>query len=545
MLTSDEKDRVRTLVHELTGARDRPESSLMAFMAALPARPEALDLARETLTAAQAHATVAELDALVVRLREILSAPAAATAPQSSLEMLLANPGPHAAKVDALLALVRASDRTAVPVIKARIPLEADPFVLATLASVLGQLGERVDAPVLLPLLDSRDARVVANALDALNRMEAEAPVEQVRDLIHAADHRLRLSALALFARTDPVNALLALPPLIGENHPTLTGGIALLLGDLGNQPLATDLLLDLLADEERPHILRHITEALKRHADAAPERVPEITRRLLEARAGSPAHTVPVLTSALQALGVTELPPVAAPPTPPPPVGKLSAQVTAPMPRPDGLEPPPVASQSRIQPRPAVPAGAYQSGIWTKGSGTIQRPADLQPPQPADQDEPEAPGGKPWMWAGGAVVVLAGLFALTGGPSTGRTSAHAPTASSGVGTAVHRPAEPAHATQPTLPRTPAARTASTQLGDGPLGRPPARTLGAAGVELTIDGTVVSIASNRVVVRMGQVFYSCRGKGLAELKVGDPVKLAGRLAGVARDGMVLVTVGSA
>src|SRR5256885_1145247 len=82
-----------------------------------------------------------------------------------------------------------------------------------------------------------------------------------VRELVHAADYRLRLSALALFARTDPAAALAVVRPLIAECHPTLTGGIALLLGDLTAQPVAADLLVELAALETDPRVKRLVGE--------------------------------------------------------------------------------------------------------------------------------------------------------------------------------------------------------------------------------------------------------------------------------------------
>ena len=544
MLTSDEKDRVQALVLGLASAPDPVEPSLMVFMAQLPPRAEALDLARAELARA-APPLVDELDRVVVRLRELLSAPRTSSAAlPSSLEVLLGAPGPHAPKVDALLALVRAGDRTAVPAIKARLPVETDPFVLATLASALGQLGERQDAPLLLPLLDSRDARVVANALDALNRMEAEAPVAQVRELVHAADHRLRLSALSLFARTDPVSALLVLPPLIAEKHPTLTGGIALLLGDLFAQPLATDLLLELMVAEDRPQILKHIAEALKRHATESPDRVPEMVERLTQTRAGARLHKVPVVTGLLESLGVTDLPPVFEPPAPerkpsgrvPTPAAAVAA-ATAAQASIDALAADaPVVSQSRIQTRPpGLVTPAYQSGMWKKGSGSIQRPPELALPVEPVADTPAE--ARPWMWLGGAVFTLVALFAFVGGPTPARTSTRTPDPATTSRSAELRSG---HAAAPQPAVAPRASD-----GTGPLGRPAPRTLGPAGDDLTVEGTVVSVAVQRVVVRAGDNFYSCRGKGLTELKVGDPVRLRGRLAGVARDGMVLVTVENA
>jgi len=537
MLSPKERELIRALVGQLAAA-PAGDYPVLALMAGLPARPEALAAAREELGRV-APARLDELDAAVARLRGLLASvavtPAPGAAARSSLEVLLEEPGPHQPKVEALLAQIKAGDRTAVPAIKARLPRETDAFVLATLASAIGHLGLKEDAAVLLPLLDSRDARVVANTLDALNRLEAEAPVEQVRDLMHAADHRLRLSALSLLARSDPVSCLLALPPLLAERHATLTGGIALLLGDLGAQPLATDLLLELAANEESPAVVKLVCDGLKRHAGT--ERRADIERRVLALRCEAAAAKVPLFTALLSELGVKNLPPAQGP-APEPAAGEAIPYQFQVSPATSTIP-----GMPRTIPRPAslTPVEGYQSGVW-KPSGGVARPRlasgdrSGKVPRP-EVVAPEPPVRSAWKWAGGGAFVLVGLVSLGMAPAPVRQVANAPSRSEQLRHAAAAP--------PAAPRESVAHAAPAGDGEGPLGRPAPKTLGPSGQDFTVEGKVVAVANHRVIVQVGTTFYSLRGSGLDEVKPGDTIRRRARLSGVARDGMVLATVGSA
>jgi hypothetical protein len=276
---------------------------------------------------------------------------------------------------------------------------------------------------------------------------------------------------------------------------------------------------------------------------------VPEITQRLVTTRQAARLHKVPILTGLLEGLGVKGLAPVFSETT-----NAASKAPVEPAPEP-APEKPVGVTTSRIQPRPPglTAPSAHRSGALARPadlsapsasrSGALARPADLSSPsahrsgalaRPADLHRPaeDEPAVKPWMWLAGAICALAFVAALVSGGSSKPTTSSSRAEPSPMASNAAKP-------RPDLSR---ASVAILPPGAGPLGRAGSKTLGPAGAELKVEGTVVSVANHRVVVRVGDTFYSCRGKSLVEMRVGEPVKLKGRLAGVARDGMVLMTV---
>src|SRR5690606_28259196 len=86
---------------------------------------------------------------------------------QTPLEALPVSSERSTVKVKALVHATRAGDPASAEAVRRHIAGETNPFVLATMASVLGRAGTPADASLLAPLLDHADARVVANALQA------------------------------------------------------------------------------------------------------------------------------------------------------------------------------------------------------------------------------------------------------------------------------------------------------------------------------------------------------------------------------------------
>jgi hypothetical protein len=514
LLTPDEKEQIAALVDQLVARPGVGEAEAFELLRALPERPEALALARE-LVASRQGALAGALEMAIARLRSLFAAdevarpveavPAGAGDAAEALGRLLEAAVPYPAKVDALLGAIRHDERRVAPVLRARIAVESNPFVLATLASALGHLGEPADGALLRPLLDSTDARVVANALDAYTRLKADAPLAQVRELVGAADHRLRLSALGLIARSDPAAVLALVPALIKERAAPFASGLAMLLGNLGDSPRATELLLEMLALEDRTQVLKHVAQSLKRHA--TPERAPAILGPLELQRAAA--------GGAKQAM-----------------LGALHSEIAAlaPAPAPTGMRHTPPQGFRAVDPKSIVTTAAY---------GTPRPPGLVSPNQPSGAVTAPPPSAEPapprMGWTGGAVA--AGLLVLV---AVGPGRAPAPTAAA---RAVTRHAGDEHAAPASAVTAPAARslTARSAAAD-PFARPAPKHLGPAGSEVLIEGTVITVGQKRVIVRCGDRFYTLRGKGLDDVKPGDAIKRSGKVSGVASDGMIFVAV---
>lgn len=182
------------------------------------------------------------------------------------LEGLLDSDQAYPAKVDALQAAARDDTTNALTAIRARIARERNPFVLATMASVLGRCGGDADKSFLLPLLDDADRRVVANALESLYRLRVALPLNRLILLLKDGDVRVRANALVLASLADPDRVLQLVERLIAHPDPTVRSAVAHLLGELSARDQATRLLVRMLAIEQSVPILKHLAVGLKKH---------------------------------------------------------------------------------------------------------------------------------------------------------------------------------------------------------------------------------------------------------------------------------------
>ncbi len=90
--------------------------------------------------------------------------------------------------------------REALPLLLARLDVETDPFIVATLVKLVGFLGDGAVLPVLSRFLRCEDPRVRANTVEGIAYVHDNAKVSILEPLVEDPDHRIRCNALmALF----------------------------------------------------------------------------------------------------------------------------------------------------------------------------------------------------------------------------------------------------------------------------------------------------------------------------------------------------------
>lgn len=541
MLSPQETEAVAALLAELEARPQASATDVARLMARLPPRPEAihelLELAR------QRQSPVLGLVEGTVRHFQIITAqprPAEGSSVPAGppLHEVLSASVPYSVKVAALMECVRRRDRTAVPLVRQSIQIEWDPFVLATMASLLGRLGDRSDAQVLVGLLRNLDPRVVANALEALALLEVPLEAAMMVPFVAAEDARVRVNALAILSRTEAGRALEAIESRVRSADVAERAGMAYLLGDMGREARALALLVDRLGEEPAGQVLRQIGAAIHKHVGSAgamaviPPLVALRNRLDGERRAIVEALLAEIATAA----------------------GLVRAQV-------DAMGPPAPAQE----PRPGVAGGP---GEVTPGpvGGSPQAPGGAETPislcAPAPPPAPfvssalasasiPARGGLPAQgtrtpavpsWAMLGVVALVGLgwvahAVVVGDRPARRAGAPEAREQAAVGPSL---GQRLRAQGPKVSWSGAKERIGGDVRDAQDDPAIPRLLGPVGAPVDVDGKVLRTWEREAVLRREGRSYFVREIDGEALRVGQRARVAGRIAGVSQGGLVFI-----
>lgn len=304
------------------------------------------------------------------------------------------------AGICAVLALKETMDPDALP----RFLATKDPFVRATLAGLLCELGpaetrvgERALVDCAVILLDDPNPRVVANAVETIERWSHEPALEALKSLLFHEDARVKANvakALFTFSVVKPDLRKLALARLreiIDHAKPWVRSSAVYALGAIGTAE-AQAILKEVLADPEKL-VREQAQEALKRLETGAPAPPAAAKAPAVKATAPPPAPAVVVTP-------VPTAPPIEAIPAPsepqeskvaPPP----AAKATAPSPSPAVVAPP------EIVPAPSKPPEvkpAQPEEVKTPSPPPVQpaevkiTPSPASPPPPPAEEKKAAP---------------------------------------------------------------------------------------------------------------------------------------------------------
>lgn len=504
MLNPAEKQKIEHLLLELTRRGQHRASEAAAILSRLPAGAEALeylcDLARERGLPWVEWCVPSGPPAPSGRPGDVAS-PQRASPSSSALVDLLTSAGPYLRKVDALLAALAGQAPGLADVVRHRLPLENDPFVLATLSSVLGQCGASEDAAVLLPLLGHADERVVANTLEALRRLSVKLPAGALLSLLEHAENRVGANALALIADSDPAQALALMRGMSSSPDPARRAGLAFILGQLAALAGATDLLISMIDAEQRTAVLKQLASALGHHVSH--ENAAALAGRLESIRLSSQGARRSVLDLAIaRALAAGE-----------PAVGQT-----------------PHARKPR----------EVDEGDEDLSFSSVWGPQDRSGPGqqvPVSRNAPAAMAVSPpaFRKAGHGLTVAAACLAAAGviwSHSASRTPETSPSRSEAAGQKRQargkKPPPRSHITS-----LPPAGVNRPEPGSGDVAQSELEQhLGPIGAPVDLKGTVKGVSSGRVILRcQGRHYLVVRGPELAQVHPGDAIHVSGKLLG--------------
>ncbi|MBF0501797.1 MAG: HEAT repeat domain-containing protein [Candidatus Riflebacteria bacterium] len=166
-------------------------------------------------------------------------------------------------RVQALLAISRCSPTKVGELFPPRLASEDNAIVRATIISTIGDCAVKTCFDALLPFLDDPDARVVANTIDALQKLSSQAPavniLDKVKILLSHEDNRVKSNAIRALWHWNEFSVLDNLFLMIAHQDPKHRLSGTFVLGEIGiaisgNQALSLSVnnLIAELAAEKR-----------------------------------------------------------------------------------------------------------------------------------------------------------------------------------------------------------------------------------------------------------------------------------------------------
>lgn len=506
------------IVHDLIAELERREKVSLADATAAVCR---LPLDGATLDAVvrivrERRSTWAEaLEQAVTYRRHLLElrSGAAGPAPASPLTLdgLLVSPARPTVKVKALVQATRSADPESANAVRRHIDGETNPFVLATMASVLGRAGDPADAVRLIPLLENGDARVVANALQALYLLHVDVEPERLIELANRPDARVRANALAMLGRHDQALVLERIEDLVGSHDESTRAGIAYLLGEMTGHPQVLRRLFLMFAIEERTGVLKQIAQAVKKHASPrSPELVIGPLWDLQRKLSGVRLALVKLL---LHEVGVE--------------LGMVSTQVAEVGEKFAGSAAPQPTSGASLDGDVPLTFNDTWGPVSNPPSGGLERVGSTATPKPPP---PRSRMGLVALSTGLLTVLL--WFALVPAPPAEPPSSPARLQAAGPGPAPRARMR----TQLPAEKRPEAAVSSASFAAPDV----AERLGPVGASVELEGTVAGVSPGRAVVRCNGRYYVVRREGLEKLAPGARIRYRGRIAGVAANGLIFL-----
>jgi len=171
-------------------------------------------------------------------------------------------------RINAMEAMARLGAREALPLLMEMAGREKDPWVKASLLSVLSRLGGTDQIPVCEAGLESSDARVRANAVEALAKLGVRDRDHQKRiePMLRDPNDRVRVNAAIALSKMGDQTVMPTLIAMAKEPTKWLRSSAAFALGAIGDREGVPTLIA--LLDDREDVVYRNALEALGKIAD-------------------------------------------------------------------------------------------------------------------------------------------------------------------------------------------------------------------------------------------------------------------------------------
>ncbi len=143
---------------------------------------------------------------------------------------------------------------------------EKDDWVVATLASIIGRVGNRDQIPLMVECLKHRDARVRANSVESLGTLAGPECRDQLQPYLRDPNDRVRVNAAIVLWRLGDKEVTGILQELIRDSNKWVRASAAFALGEIADYD-AVPALLAALADKEEV-VYKNVLEALAKIGD-------------------------------------------------------------------------------------------------------------------------------------------------------------------------------------------------------------------------------------------------------------------------------------
>ncbi|HNV68229.1 MAG TPA: HEAT repeat domain-containing protein [Candidatus Ozemobacteraceae bacterium] len=169
-------------------------------------------------------------------------------------------------RLNAIEALAQVGEHSLARRFEEMLRAEKDDWVIATLASILGRVGNRDQIPLISDCLSHRDARVRANSVESLGMLAGPECRDQLQPFLRDPNDRVRVNAAIVLWRLGDREVTGILKELIKDSNKWVRASAAFALGEIAD-PDAVPVLLTALVDKEEV-VYKNVLEALAKIGD-------------------------------------------------------------------------------------------------------------------------------------------------------------------------------------------------------------------------------------------------------------------------------------
>ena len=143
---------------------------------------------------------------------------------------------------------------------------EKDDWVVATLVSIIGRVGNQEQMPLMVEFMSHRDARVRANCVESLGTIAGPDCRDQLQPLLRDPNDRVRVNAAIVLWRLGDREVTGILKELLKDTNKWVRASAAFALGEIADREAVPSLLVALSDKEEV--VYKNVLEALAKIGD-------------------------------------------------------------------------------------------------------------------------------------------------------------------------------------------------------------------------------------------------------------------------------------
>lgn len=191
-------------------------------------------------------------------------------------------------RLQTVRAIERFAAREYVPLLIRRLGVEDNRQVLSALLLAAGKVGGEEGGAAILPFLKHEDARVRANAIEAVDALGDEAFLVHLIPFLRDPDNRCRANAVLALRRYGRVNVFKTLEDMLRAPEVWMQDSATFVLGRMGSGPKVFELLQTAL-ESDFLVVRSQARGVLERMAERGVERAASLLERLGEKEQGNP----------------------------------------------------------------------------------------------------------------------------------------------------------------------------------------------------------------------------------------------------------------